>query len=479
MIRRWRWALWAWGLISTAALASSQPPPAEVLKDLRTIESANLRGEIDPYRARYAEQVKANPNDVMSKVYLAWCSMPYDEAWNELKKVAAIYPEVPWPHYGMGRIYVRWKIRDQAERTFKLAIEDGGKNGFFPAEIGLADLLRTSGRHAEAQARYREILSIQDDAEARAGLGLSLLAQGRTAEARTELDRALSLWSDQPEVLNALANIARQENDTRSALRYAGKLTQIWPKDKAVRRTVADLQFELGDKDLAAEQYEVLVKLGERDPFVLKRLSDLYKELGNKEGMERTLGLLSNADPGVDSLVKLAELSEDRGSLEDADRRLTQALGRQKRLDILLRLARVKAKRQLLVEALELYRQAEEAGARADETAEAQDIAKRFKLPQPPISGNLEQIQKRVYAGLNALYSERLKENASLGGSLKVRVKVDAHGKVQEVELAEDTVNDPLIAGHVYFALKDAAFPKQRREPEFEFTLRPPLARSR
>lgn len=461
-------------------MAAPLPPPAEVLKELRALESAHLRGESEACRARFQPQITANPTDVMARVYFAWCSMPSDEAWNELKKVAFSYPEVPWPHYGMGRIYIKWKIRDQAENEFRIAL-GGGNKKFYPGQVGLADVLRAAGKHAEAEAKYREVLATDDDAEARAGLGLALLAQGKSADAQAELSRAFELWPDQPEVLNALATLARGADDPRSALRYARQLARIWPRDKAVRRVVADLHFELGEKELASKEYEALLKLGEKDAFVLKRLSELYRDLGNKGGLERTLTMLASGDSDTDSLVKLAELAEGRGALAEADKRLTQALEREpKKLELLLRMARVKAKRELYLEALDLYRAAQVAGARADEVSESLEIARKFRLPAQPISGkNVQQIYDRVNGGLYALYTERLKDNAALGGALKLRVKVDAQGKVQNVEWVEDTVRDPYISGHVYFALKDAVYPKQKREPLFEFNLQPPLQGSR
>lgn len=48
-----------------------------------------------------------------------------------------------------------------------------------------------------------------------------------------------------------------------------------------------------------------------------------------------------------------------------------------------------------------------------------------------------------------------------------------AEGVVESSEVVEDTLGDPLLAGHAVFALRDAEFEKKRREPVFEFELGP------
>jgi len=461
-----------------ALAATPTVEPERVLKELHAIESAALRGEVEPYRLRYEAEVKARPTDVMLKLYLAWCSMASDDvAWGELKKVVVASPELPWSHYGMGRIYLRWRLKDQAEISFRTALGANNK-GFYPAQVGLADLLRAAEKHEEAIARYREVLAAHEDAEARMGLGLSLLALGRTAEAKEELERAVDQWADQAEALGALMNLARKADDAKSAVKYADMQVKLRPRDKVARKAAAEIHFALGDKGLAISHYEALVKYGEKDPEVLRRLSELYEDQGNAEGQRKMLSQLVGTGESVDALVKLAALAEARGELEEADKRLGTALVREpKNLAVLLKSAHVKAQREMLVQALELYRSAKEAGASPAELADADGLARSLRLSATPASGNVEQIWKRVNTGLNAFYTERLKENAALGGQLKVKVKVDAQGKVQSVELIEDSVNDPLITGHVYFALKDATYPKQRREPTFEFALSPPLGK--
>lgn len=463
---------------SAPALGQAPPPVAQTLRELREIESAALQGDGDRLRQAYQDALKAKPNDVMARLYAAWCIVPSEASWNEIKAVAAMYPDVPWGHYGLGRIYLRWKVPDQAERAFKTALTS--RKEFFPAIVGLGDTARAQGKLLEAEARYREALALADDAEAHVGLGLALLALGRKPEGVQHLSKGLEQWPDQPEALLTRAQLAREAKDERAASQYAGQLAQLTLREKGARRALADLLFELGDKAPAAKQYEALLKQGEKDGEILKRLMGLYTELRDPEGLQRVLGQLASRDPSDPQVpLQLAEIAEAQGRTDEAFEYINDAVRRApNRGDLRLKLARMLVARQELKGALEAYRTAEQLGERSPERQREQlELTQTLRLPNPPVSGKVDQIYARVSASLMALYKERLRDHDDFGGALKLRVQVDGQGKATEVEVSEDTVQDPVIAGHVYFALKDAVFPKQKREPVFEFELKAPSGR--
>ncbi len=129
-----------------------------------------------------------------------------------------------------------------------------------------------------------------------------------------------------------------------------------------------------------------------------------------------------------------------------------------------------------MFDALNAYRAASKAEGPAVEDAkkEAGELEKKIKLPAKPAKGSVDAIYGAVAKGLQDFYLERKKANPKLAGDLKVRVRVKATGEVESVDLASDTVGDPLLAAHLYFALSDAVYPKQKREPVFEFELGTP-----
>lgn len=463
------------GLLTAAAPPpSSGAPIAEVLAELRQIEGAALRNAVDPLRFKYTEAARQRPNDPMVRVYLAWCELPHDEAWNQLKAIAPLHPDNPWVRWGMGRMYLRWKMKDQAKIEFDEVVKKNPT--FYPALTGLGLLARSKGDAAAAQAAFEAALKIADDAEARAGLGLIWLAQGQKEKATEALKKGIELWQDQPEALDALATLYREANDVPSAIKVAAVVADLNPKDRAARKTVADLRFEAGQKAEAAADFERLQRLGNPEPTMLRKLASLYRDLNNVEAEERTLQQLAAIDKtDADAPHRLSRLAAGRDAGEVAEGQLLEAIERAPdRAEFKLELARERVKREMLYEALDSYRQAMAAhDAAVAEAAkkEGEELSKKFKLPAKPARGSVEAVYSTVAKGLNDFYLERKRRKPNLAGELKARVRIDKAGVVKGVDLIADTVGDPLLAGHVYFALYDATYPKQKREPVFEFEL--------
>jgi tetratricopeptide (TPR) repeat protein len=466
-------------LLTSAVLFAAQPQAlpatADVLKTLRSIESSILRGQQDARRVELREQARSRPGDVMLRIYIAWCSMPSDESWNEFKAIAAINPENPWVHYGMARVYTRWKMRDQATNAYNLALKQSAR--FYPAVVGQGEMARAASNLDEAEKQYRAALAIADDAEAHAGLGLVQVARGKAADGKAELIKAIALWGDQPEVLHALGRIYRDEKDLKNAADTLARLTDLSPRDADARKALADLRFETGEKEQAALEYERFLRLAPPDVEIFKRLAAIYRELNKAEAEERTEQQLSAREKSDASHpLRIAELAEARGDADAAEAQLLEAAERDPKLgSVHLKLGKLRAKKGNLREALESFRAAVALGGAeaAEADAQARELSRQFKVPAKPARGSVDKIYSSVSGSLYQLYGERQKDKPDLAGKLKIRVRVDKDGKVLGVDPLEDTLNDPLIAGHVYFALKDAEYPKAKREPIFEFELKP------
>ncbi|MFL5344183.1 MAG: hypothetical protein ACJ8AT_05285 [Hyalangium sp.] len=453
------------------------PPEAEVMDMLRKIESARIRGSLSPLRMQLEEQALEHPSDEMLSVYKAWLAFPADTCWNELKGLSSQHPDNPWPLVGMALIYVRWKMPEEARGTIAPLLQQDPH--FAPALWAEALRLQAKGQLTEAEARLRQALSSREEPWIRAELGLLLARQqGREAEARKELARAVEGWPDQPEALQVLSRLAREAHDQRTAAEAGEKLVALKPYDKEAQRLQANLWLEVGEKQKAVQSWERYVALGGADPAELARLAPLYAELGNAAAEEKVLTKLAavqTTDPAP--LLRLAELAEARADAAAEESLLVQAATRApRRADLLVRRARLLVKQERLREALELYRAALAAPESPvpEAAAEAEALAQRFHLPATPAKGAEDKIYSRVSLGLVAVYMERLKEKPELSGVLKVRVQVDEEGHATQVTIVQDSLKDELVAGHAYFAFKDAQYLPARAEPVFTYVFRPP-----
>lgn len=441
---------------------------------LRELETAALKGNGQALREQLQAQADRSPRDWMVRVYAAWCAMPSDTAWNELKDISLHAQDMPWPNLGMARVYVVWKMRDLADQELKIALKKSP--GFYPAFIVQGDLARLSGHPDAAAALYRQALEAADDPGAHAGLGLALLAQGKTAEAKAELNKGVDGWSSQPDALAALADLATREKDAAAAVKRYRQLLELSPKDRRARRALADQAFDAGDKAGAGPEYLHLVEDGDTDPEVLRRLGTMMDQIKSSPSAERVFLKLSDADPSSpEPYYRLADLAEAQGDLARAEKRLVTASARAPKDPLpLVRLARLRQRREQFASALEAYRAAKALGPLPqDAAAELATLVGKLMLPAAPAKGSLDKIYAQVSASLNALYQERVKEMPDLSGALKIRVTVGDDGRASAVDMVEDSVKDPLLAGHAALALEEAQYPKQRREPVFEFELKP------
>jgi len=463
-------------VFALSSVAAAEPPLGaagvkDVLAELRRIESAGYHGTSDRTRAELTELVRSKPGDPLPRVYLASMSGTTDEAWNQFKAVAQIFPENPWPHWGMARIYSAWKMRDPAKQELAQILKRDPK--FYPALVVQGDVLRAAEDFAGAAQQYQAALALADDAEAHSGLGLAYAAQGKADEARGELKKGMALWPDQPKVLEALLKLSLQAKDPGAA-EVAVRLCELQPKNRDARRQLAALRDEAGDKAEAAKEYERVLRLGNLELADVKRLAALYRELNDAEGEARTLQTLLALDKlDADVPLRLAELQQAKGDLEVAEGNLLEALQRDpKRTATQVKLATLALEKKAPHEALEHYRLAAAmTGPDAEAAkAEAKKLEESFKL-QKPASGNVQAIQWRVSATLDKFAEERRRANPKLEGRYRLRVRVAADGAVEGVDVLEDTVADPLLLGHLYFSLRDAVYPRQKREPVFEFEL--------
>lgn len=461
--------------VALPALAAPLAPAKvdEMREEIRRILGATWKGGVDELRVQYNEAARQRPSDPTPRVYLAFLTFPSDDSWNQFKAITQQDPQNPWAHLGMALVYLSWKMRDQAQAELVLVLKADPR--FYPALVAWGDLLALKDDLAGAEAKYREALAIAPDPQARAGLGLVLLKQGKTGPALGELRQSYDVWPDQPPVVQALYQAARDAQDLEKAATYAEQLCALKPRDRAARKELAALRFELGQKEKAALEYERLLRLGNVELPELDRLIGLFRELkqGEKEEqlqLQKAGMLRESAAP----LLRLAELARARSAHDVEEGHLLEAIEREPTLaEPRLMLGRLRGAKGVLYEAIDALRGAAALQGEAAQTArvELEALEKELKLAPKPAKGGLDAIHAAVARSLDGLFAERLALKKDLAGDLKLRVRVGPDGVAQGVDVLADTLGDPLLAAHAWVSLKDAVFPKQKREPVFEFEL--------
>lgn len=156
------------------------------------------------------------------------------------------------------------------------------------ALITKGDLLRIHARYAEAVSAYTEALSRIPDLKSSDwpilfARGSCLERQGKWPEAEKDLEAALALKPDQPDILNYLG-FAQLERGTNvaSAREMIVKAVKARPNDAQIIDSMGWVLYLQGDYTGATAYLEKAVELLPSDPTVNDHLGDVYWRLGRK-----------------------------------------------------------------------------------------------------------------------------------------------------------------------------------------------------
>jgi len=185
------------------------------------------------------------------------------------------------------------------------------------ALVVLADLLRDDERYGEAvDVLDKLIAKIGGDSATSWRLyylrGASLEQAGKWPQAQGDLQQALKLKPDDPEILNYLgfAWADRGEN-LKQALSLLQKATLLDPQNGAVIDSLGWVHYRLGDYRQAVHELELAAALDAADPEVNDHLGDAYWRVGRrleaKYQWRRVLSLSPDAARKVSVETKLVD----------------------------------------------------------------------------------------------------------------------------------------------------------------------------
>lgn len=207
------------------------------------------------------------------------------------------------------------------------------------ASQGLAQLAYEAGDYRTAEAQYRQLLAVQaDDQDARVGLVLALIGQGRSDEAQRLIDEAPAGTAQQADNLRAAIayEAARKDlaaGNNASAMRNLEDTIAYNPAYPWARVELARLYRAQGRVAEARALVDPLVSAVDAPDESLYAAALYYSELGDNTAASSTLARIPASELSSDQ-KQLAQRTEFLSTVDQA-----QTLGRLGRTDDARRLA--------------------------------------------------------------------------------------------------------------------------------------------
>lgn len=200
--------------------------------------------------------------------------------------------------------------------------------GIIEETLGEALELHQSGKLAEAEERYREILAVcEEQAEVRYYLGLVCHATTRTDEAVRHLAAARRLEPQQAIFHLAAGNVWQQQGKYAAAVDAYQEAIAHEPDNGRAHYNLGVAAYASGQLDTAIAAYERAVTLLPDDADAFYNLAIAYDKAGQPAAALRAYGqALSVAPTDPDIRYNLALLYKKNHEFEDAQRHLEEVV---------------------------------------------------------------------------------------------------------------------------------------------------------
>ncbi|MBL8531525.1 MAG: tetratricopeptide repeat protein [Hyphomonadaceae bacterium] len=241
--------------------------------------------EHDPASALIALSVALMLDPSLDEARLAF-AQAQAERGNQAVALAAL-AQVPAssPYASSANVAQAWALLDEGQEEAALAqVSALAGAGDERAARALADMYRRLGRDGEAEAIYSRM--IESDAHnwrlyfARAAARDRM---GRWPDAEADLQQALALSPDQPDVLNYLGYSWADRGERLSeALAMIERAVEMRPLSAAVIDSLGWVHFRMGDYAEALRHLERAVELQPDDATLNDHLGDVYWRLGRR-----------------------------------------------------------------------------------------------------------------------------------------------------------------------------------------------------
>jgi tetratricopeptide (TPR) repeat protein len=203
----------------------------------------------------------------------------------ELARTALTQVAPASPFVGPARVLDSWIVFDSGahEEAIELA-RVNAQSGELRAMRALADMHRSLDQYGEAEAAYSALIERSpNDWRLHFARGAARERLGRWPEAETDLQRALQLSPDQPDVMNYLGYSWVDRGDRLSeGMALIRRAVELRPNSGAIIDSLGWAYYRQGDYARALDYIERAVELEPADATLNDHLGDVYWRVGRR-----------------------------------------------------------------------------------------------------------------------------------------------------------------------------------------------------
>lgn len=224
----------------------------------------------------------------------------------------------------LGQIYLTDKNFDRGVEALETYLKT--HPGDRQAVLLLGSAYMTLGRHARATTLAQDALRLDDSADVRTILGLSLVGSGRFGDAVGELEAAFKKDPRQVQAGTALITVYLQTEQAAKAVAVADALVKQQPKNPGLVHLLGVALDKRGDEPAARAALEQSLKLDPKFSAPLIALARIDAAGGAFDKASARLNAILAREPNnIEAFAALATVAERRGQAADAQRWLEKA----------------------------------------------------------------------------------------------------------------------------------------------------------
>lgn len=244
------------------------------------------------WRTELERSLELDPDNYLARKALAYAYLiegDFERAGAELSEVEKRFPNAADLLHLRAAIARGEGNQEQATELLARAFAAAPST---PAMLSVAGQLWHSGDRAGAVALQEEWLDENpDDPYASLALGIAYTEQNSTSNAVKQFEKLLAKDEDNPDLLNALAWLLRQD-ETERALRYARQARELRPRDGNITDTLAVVLYYSGDIERANSTIDLALEQLPGNPALRYHKAMIDAAAGNEQRAAEMLGEL-------------------------------------------------------------------------------------------------------------------------------------------------------------------------------------------